>query len=143
MKKIIFEQDIYTCDIDSSRHVSNISYIKWMEFGGNKLSVAVGIAAHEIDKLGFAPVLVRTEIDYKKPLYLGDSVRVELFLSELKKISGNMTFHFYNQHEELVAVGVQKGLFFSLENKKPYRLPEEQRQRFTQYLIKPPKASKI
>ncbi len=136
MSKIVFEQEIYTCDIDSSRHVSNISYIKWMEFGRNKLSAAVGMAAHEIDKLGFAPVLVRTEIDYKKPLYLGDTVRIELYLSELRKISGNMTFQFYNQHEELVAVGVQKGLFFSLESKKPYRLSDEQRQKFAKYLIK-------
>lgn len=131
---ISFEQEIYTFDIDSSRHVSNISYIKWMEIARNKLSTAIGMQPHETEKLGFAPVIKKTEIYYKKPLYLGDKVRVELFFSELKKISGTTKINFYNQHDELVAEGYQEALFFSLSTKRPHKLSEEQRAVFTQYL---------
>ena len=97
MKSLTFEQPIYTYDIDFNGHVSNISYIKWMEIGRNKLSEEVGMSIHEIQKLGFAPVLTKTEIFYKKPLYLGEKVRVELFFSTLRKISGTIKFNFFNE----------------------------------------------
>ena len=134
MKTISFEQEIYTYDIDSSRHVSNISYIKWMEIARNKLSYKVGMPPHEIEKLGFAPVIRKTEITYKKAMYLGDTVRIELFFTELKKISGTTKINFYNQHNELVAEAYQEALFFSLSTKRPYKLSEEQRDLFVQYL---------
>lgn len=134
MKTISFEQEIYTFDIDSSHHVSNITYIKWMEIARNKLASMVGMNPHEIEKLGFAPVIKKTEISYKKALYLGDKVRVELFFSELKKISGTTQINFYNQDDELVARGFQEVLFISLATKRPHRLSEQHRDVCAQYL---------
>ncbi|GMR05622.1 MAG: thioesterase family protein [Gammaproteobacteria bacterium] len=135
MKLITFEPQIYTYDIDSGQHVSNISYIKWMEIGRIKLLEKVGMPVHEVEKLGFAPVLTRTEIAYKKPLYLGDKVRVQLYLTKLRRISGEIQFNFFNGLDELVAEGKQGALFFSLSTKRAYKLSEEQRSRFTPYLI--------
>ncbi len=136
MKKIIIKPEIYTFDIDASQHVSNISYIKWMEMGRNKLLTEAGMTFDEIGRQGFAPTLTHTEIQYKKALYIGDTIRIELFLTQLKKISGTIQFNFFNQHDELVAEGKQGALFFSLETKRPYRLTEEQRLKFTEYLLK-------
>lgn len=68
MKKIRFKQEIYTYDIDSSHHVSNIVYIEWMEIGRNKLSTEAGLPLHKLEELGFAPVLTNTEIAYKKTI---------------------------------------------------------------------------
>ena len=61
-------------------------------------------------------------------------MRVELHLSELRKISGKIRFTFYRDEDEVVAKGEQEAVFFNLETKRPYRLSAEQRERFTPYL---------
>ena len=138
MGKIVLAPQIYTFDIDSNQHVSNITYIRWMEMGRIKLLEQVGMPVHQIEKLGFAPVLARTEISYKKPLYLGDEVRIELSLSKLRKVSGTIRFDFIRGADERVAAGEQEALFFSQETKKVYKLSDEQRMKFADYLLEEP-----
>jgi acyl-CoA thioester hydrolase len=136
MAVISYQPEIYTYDFDFNNHVSNISYIRWMEVGRLKLLEEIGMPVHEIGRQGFAPALTRTEIAYKKPLYLGDQVRVELYISKLRKISGTIKFNFM-LNEEVIAEGEQDALFISVDTKRIYKLTEEQRQRFAQYLIEP------
>jgi len=134
LKTIEFTQPIYTFHIDSGQHVSNIVYIGWMEIGRLKLLEAAGLPAHRIKEQGFIPVLTRTEVNYKKPLVLGDDVKVVLWISELKRISATMIFHFFNQRNELIADGVQTALFINIDNQRPYKLPIEDRARFEPYV---------
>ena len=137
MNKVEYSKPIYTYEIDANQHVSNIAYIQWMEVGRLKLLDEVGLSVHEINDRGFAPVLVRTEIDYKKPLFIGDEAKVVLWLSEMKSISARIHFDFYNQHDELVASGDQVGLFVDLKTQRAYKLSDEERQRFEPYLATP------
>jgi acyl-CoA thioester hydrolase len=134
MKKIEYTKPIYTYEIDAGQHASNIAYIQWMEVGRLKLLDEVGLSIHKIKAKGFVPALVRTEINYKKPLFIGDEVKVVLWLSELRSASANMSFEFYNQHGELVATGEQAGLFIGLENQRPHKLSEEDKKRFEPYV---------
>jgi acyl-CoA thioester hydrolase len=134
MKKICFKLEVYSFHIDFIGHVNNTVYIQWMEIGRTKLLEAVGMPTHEIFQQGFAPVLVQTSITYKLPLYLGDQVRVEMWISELRNASAIMQFRFYNEQETLVAEGWQKGLFVDCETMRPRRLRSEERALFTPYL---------
>ena len=133
-EKIGFEVPIYTYHIDFARHVSNIAYVQWMEIGRIKLLEAVGMPVHEIYAAGIAPILIETQIAYKQPLYLGDTVRVELWLSELGNASAWMEFRFYGKSGTLAASGRQKGAFVSTETLRPMRLKPEQRQAFERFL---------
>jgi acyl-CoA thioester hydrolase len=134
MKQIEIIQPVYTFQIDFAQHVSNIVYIQWMEIARLKLLEEAGLPVDLIQKHGFVPTLTRTEIRYHKPLFLGDKVRVVLWISELKRISATLKFHFFNQDDELVSEGSQVALFIRLADQKPYRLPPEERIRFEQYL---------
>lgn len=138
MLKISFEPEIYTYQIDFAHHVSNIVYIEWMEIGRLKLLAAIGLAVHEVETKGFTPVLTATEIAYKKPLVLGDGVRVELWLSDLQNASATMDFQFYRRRnsepETLSATGKQKGVFINLQTGRLHRLSPEDRARFEPYL---------
>jgi acyl-CoA thioester hydrolase len=134
MKKVEFELPIYTYQIDFAGHVSNIVYVQWMEIGRTRLLEAVGLPVEHVAESGFFPVLVSTEIDYKVPLYLGDSVRVEIWLSELKRASARVEHRFYKNGDTLAASGSQRGLFVDLESMRPYRLPREMRAAFEPYL---------
>ncbi|AFZ28993.1 4-hydroxybenzoyl-CoA thioesterase [Gloeocapsa sp. PCC 7428] len=134
MQKISFDLDIYSYQIDFIGHVNNAVYIHWMEIGRTKLLEAVGMPTHEIFKQGFAPVLVQTNISYKSPLYLGDRVQIELWLSELRNASATMQFRFYNNQQILAAEGVQKGLFVDKQTMRPRRLSLKERAWFIPYL---------
>lgn len=83
---------------------------------------------------GFVPVLVQTNITYKSPLYLGDRVQIELWLSELRNASAIMQFHFVNTQGTLAAEGWQKGLFVERKTMRPRRLRAEERALFSPYV---------
>ena len=130
-----FTQPIYSFDIDSGQHVSNIVYINWLEIGRLRLLEAAGMPIHRIKEQGFFPVLTKTEISYKRPLFLGDEARIVLWISELKRISATMMFRFFNQNNDLVAEATQYALFVNASDQRPYKLPPEDRARFEPYVI--------
>ncbi|MBE9156549.1 acyl-CoA thioesterase [Nodosilinea sp. LEGE 06152] len=134
MKKLIYDLDIYTYQIDFAGHVNNSVYIHWMEIGRIKLLEAIGMPIHDVLKQGIAPVLVETNIIYKLPLYLGDRVQAQMWLSELRNASAVMQFRFYNGNQVLAAEGAQKGLFVDVKTMRPQRLSLEERTSFSSYL---------
>ena len=99
-----------------------------------KLLEEVGRPIHAFKAQGFVPAIVRTEINYKKPLFIGDEVKVVMWLSELRSISANMVFEFYNQHNNLVATGEQKRLFIGLKTQRPHKLSDQDRALFVPYV---------
>jgi len=133
--KIEFTQPIYSFDIDSGQHVSNIVYIKWLEIGRLKLLDAAGFPIHRIKEMGFFPVLTKTEINYKQPLFLGEDARVTLWISELKRASATIVFNIFNSNNNLVSEAVQHALFIKSSDQRPYKLPSEDRARFEPYVI--------
>lgn len=135
MQKITYEPPIETFHIDFMNHVSNIVYVQWMEVGRCLLLEAVGMPVDQLASQGFGPVLVDTEISYKQQLRLGDTVRAELWLSEVAKVSAWMEFRFHNGDDVLVARGRQRGLFMDLKSNRPRRLSDEERDKFETFLI--------
>ncbi len=106
-----------------------------MEIGRTKLLEEIGLPLHILEKKGIAPILVSTEIRYKKALYIDEIVKVEIWVSELKNASAIMKFNFYNSKGELAAFGSQRGLFIQRETVKPYRLSAEERKAFESVLV--------
>jgi acyl-CoA thioester hydrolase len=133
-KKITYDLTIYPYHIDFMQHVSNIVYVEWMEIGRCLLLDAVGMSVAQIAKQGFGPVLAETQISYKKALVLGNSVRVELWITALSRVTGWMSFQFFNEHGELVATGRQRGLFVNISTGKPQRITDEERAKLAVYL---------
>jgi acyl-CoA thioester hydrolase len=133
--RIELDLPIYTFHIDFAGHVSNIVYIQWMEIGRLKLLQAAKMPVEQLTQRDIVPVLVSTEIEYKVPLVLGDQVRLEVWLSELRRASARMEFRFYNEADTLCASGSQKGLFVHRRSMRPYRLSDEMRAAFERYLI--------
>ena len=136
MEKLVFTEDIHTFHIDFAGHVSNITYIQWMEVGRLKLLEAVGLSVTTIrETLGLLPTLIRTEIDYKRQLFLRDGqVRVEVRLSHLRNVSAVMEFRFYNKAGKLTASGRQTGLFIDAKSFMPTALGSEQHTAFAPYV---------
>jgi acyl-CoA thioester hydrolase len=135
MKKLELYKEIYTYQIDAAGHVSNIVYIQWMEECRLKLLEEIGLPAHKVIKGGVIPVLVEPKIKYKKALYLGEKVKIEVWISELKNVSALIEYRFYNSKNELASVASQVGLFVNSSTIKPHRLTPEEREAFTKFLM--------
>jgi acyl-CoA thioester hydrolase len=136
-ERLVFRESIYTFQIDFNRHVSNIVYIQWMEMGRLKLLNAVGLEVEKTAAGGVVPVLVETQITYKRPLVLGDTVQVEVWLSELSGVSAWMEFRFTNARGDLVAHGRQRGVFVHVETGRLKRLTRGEQAAFLRYLEQP------
>ncbi|MCD6354841.1 MAG: acyl-CoA thioesterase [Prolixibacteraceae bacterium] len=136
MKKLTFEEKIYTYQIDFVGHVSNIVYIQWMENGRVRLLEAIGMPASEVaGSEGIFPILSETSIRYKKPLFLNNRVTVACWISKLNNASVIMEFRFYNEEGALCASGWQKGLFLDQKTQRPARLSENHRKNFEIFLF--------
>ena len=137
MEKITFTEDIHTFHIDFAGHVSNITYIQWMEIGRVKLLETIGYPVTTIvEKLGLLPTLIKTEIQYKQQLFLGDQVNIALWISRLRNVSADIAFTFANAQGEITAEGQQTGLFIDKETHKPSPLPAEAHRLFERFAAK-------
>jgi acyl-CoA thioester hydrolase len=134
MKKLNVELSIYTFDIDFAGHVGNSVYVQWVEIGRCKFMEAVDFPVQSAIANGFSPVMVHMSISYKHPLYLGDQVRLEMWLSDLKRVTHTVEFRFYNGSETLVASGYQRGIFVDQTNNKPRPITSTIRDLFLPYL---------
>lgn len=72
-----FELEVRSYELDVYNHVNNAVYINWLEHGRSKLLQDKGLNYTSIIRQwGVQFMTVRTEIDYRRPLHLGDRVRV-------------------------------------------------------------------
>jgi acyl-CoA thioester hydrolase len=127
VKKVEFDVTAHTFHIDFAGHVSNIVYLQWMEIGRTKLLEAAGIPIQDLKAAGTVPVLASTEITYRKPLYLGEQVRVEVWLSKLGGATANIEVRFTDSGGGLVASGSHRGVFMDLGGGRPKRISPRQR----------------
>jgi acyl-CoA thioester hydrolase len=134
MKKLNIDLSIYTFDIDFAGHVGNNVYLQWVEMGRCKFLEAVGFPIQTAIARGIAPVIANMNIAYKKPLYLGDTVSLDIWLSKLEKVTHIIEFRFYNGDGILAATGHQKGVFVDAKTLRPSALATDIRDLFLPYL---------
>jgi acyl-CoA thioester hydrolase len=142
MKKITFDLDIYSYQIDCVGQVHNAIYINWMEIGRLKMFDAIGLSPSILMSQGSIPFLAHTSIFYKTPLFLSDRVWVEVWLSSIGYRSIVMCFNFYNaasktntlRDQILVADGYQKNMFIDKDSLKPRLLTRNEKKAFLPYL---------
>ncbi|MCA9411990.1 MAG: acyl-CoA thioesterase [Candidatus Omnitrophica bacterium] len=135
MPKLTYEETVYTFDIDFAGHVNNAVYLRWLEEGRTKLLEGCGFPIQELVASGTFPVLAHTEIYYKRALFLGDSVRIEGWVSKPSKARIFLDFEVYNQKGELAAHAHQTAAFVDGDTMRPRRLTKEEVERLNRFLL--------
>jgi acyl-CoA thioester hydrolase len=114
---------VKTYDIDFAGHVSNIVYIRWLE----DLRFALLQEYYPLDEAmaqGVAPVLSRTEIDYRIPIKLFEPVTGQMWAGKAGGVRMDLHAQFL-VHGEVCAQVRQQGVFVSLETGRPVRAPSQ------------------
>lgn len=134
MEKIVLELPVHSFQIDANGHVNNAVYNQWMEICTTQFFETMGLPLLLLRQQGVTPVLAETHIAYKQPIYYGEAVRLEMWLSKLSGLYCLMEFRFFKNGDRLAASGQQKGVFMNLASARPVRLSADQHHRFARFL---------
>ena len=73
--RLSIEVQVMFFDTDCAAVVHNIAYLRFIETARTLLAEQLGMGLVEMARTQIYPVVVRTEIDYKKPAVLGRQAR--------------------------------------------------------------------
>ena len=112
-------------DTDCGGVVSNIAYLRFIEIARTLLAEELGLALTEMVENQRYPVVVRTEIDYRRPARLGDQLVIEGRLDRVERVRFWCSFQITRPKDNtLIAQCRQMLALIEMPDGKPLRLPE-------------------
>jgi YbgC/YbaW family acyl-CoA thioester hydrolase len=113
-------------DTDCGGVVHNIAYLRFIEVARTLLAEELGLGLTEMAESKKYPVVVRTEIDYRKGAKLGDRLVVESWLDQLERVRFWCAFRIVRpQDDALIAECRQMLALIEMPAAKLLRLPDE------------------
>jgi YbgC/YbaW family acyl-CoA thioester hydrolase len=86
LPRIEIEVQVMFFDTDCGGVVHNIAYLRFIETARTLLAEQLGLKLVEMAETQRYPVVVRTEIDYRRAAKLGDRLRIQGWLDQLKRV---------------------------------------------------------
>src|SRR4051812_38594336 len=80
------EVQVMFFDTDCGGVVHNIAYLRFIEIARTLLAEQLGLALTEMARSQRYPVVVRTEIDYRRPATLGDRLLIKGWLDRVERV---------------------------------------------------------
>ncbi len=113
---------VKTYDVDFANIVHNMVYIRWLE----DLRLQILEAYYPVDEMladGIGPILIKTEIEYKQPIRMGDQVIGQLWISDLSRVRLTMQAEIL-VNDQIAAQATQVCLFVDMKSFRPIRIPK-------------------
>jgi len=112
-------------DTDCGGVVSNIAYLRFIEIARTLRAEELGLALTEMAENQRYPVVVRTEIDYRRPARLGDQLVIEGRLDRVERVRFWCSFQITRPKDNtLIAQCRQMLALIEMPEGKLLRLPE-------------------
>ena len=113
-------------DTDCGGVVSNIAYLRFVEIARTLLAEELGLALTEMAENHRYAVVVRTEIDYRRPAELGDQLVIEGWLNRVERVRFWCGFQITRSADNvLIAQCRQMLALIEMPEGKLIRLPED------------------
>jgi YbgC/YbaW family acyl-CoA thioester hydrolase len=113
-------------DTDSGAVVHNIAYLRFIEIARTLLAEQLGMKLTEMAETQRYPVVVRTEIDYRRTAKLGDRLRIDGWLDQLERARFWCGFQIRRLGDDaLIAECRQMLALVQMPEAKLLRLPKE------------------
>ena len=123
---------VYYEDTDSGGVVYYANYLKFLERARTEALFSIGFSNKKIQNLFKSLIIVKScNIEYKKPAYLEDELKIRSFVKSITKTS-----FFMNQiitKNDDVIVESQVHLVFTNKEGKPVKIPDEIYSKFKPY----------
>ncbi len=119
-------EEVMFFDTDCGGVVHNLAYLRMIETCRTRLAALMGMNLTGMVKTGEFPVVVRTEIDYRRPAKLGDWLTLRGRLSEISRARFWCSFEMIREADgELLVTARQALALVKMPEGKPLRLPPE------------------
>ena len=124
--KLTTEEEVMFFDTDCGGVVHNIAYLRMIETCRTKLAGLLGLDLATMAQTQLFPVVVRTEIDYKTPARLGDTLEIHGHVSEIGKVKFWCEFTVLRRGESRPLIKCRQALaLVQMPAGRPQRLPKE------------------
>ena len=124
-------EEVMFFDTDCGGVVHNIAYLRMIETCRTRLAAKMGMDLREMSVSQLFPVVVRTEIDYRRPARLGDWLTLKGSLVEMSKARFWCQFEIIRESDGLLLITARQSLaLVQMPDGKPVRLPNEWFERF-------------
>jgi YbgC/YbaW family acyl-CoA thioester hydrolase len=128
-------------DTDCAAVVHNIAYLRFIETARTHLAAELGMGLREMAQTGIYPVVVRTEIDYRRPAVLGDKLTVYGELESIERSRFWCAFRVVRPSDgTLIATSRQMLAMVQMPPGKAIRLPAEWQERYAHLVVNGKKA---
>ena len=113
-------------DTDCAAVVHNIAYLRFIEVARTLLAEELGLGLAQMAETQKYPVVVRTEIDYRRAAKLGDKLVVEGWLDRLERVRFWCAFRIVRPADDtLIAECRQMLAIIQMPNAKLFRVPDD------------------
>ncbi len=124
--RIRIEVQVMFFDTDCGGVVSNISYLRFIETARTLLAEKLGLPLSEMSQSQRYPVVVRTEIDYRRGAKLADILIVEGWLDKVDRARFWCAFRITRKSDDALIVESRQMLaLVQMPEAKLLRLPED------------------
>ena len=110
MPRIHTEVQVMFFDTDCGGVVSNIAYLRFIEIARTLLAEELGLALTEMAQTQRYPVVVHTEIDYRRAAKLGDRLVVEGWLDRLERVRFWCAFRIVRPKDDVLIAECRQSL---------------------------------
>jgi acyl-CoA thioester hydrolase len=118
-------------DIDELGHVSNITYVRWIQDAAKSHSAAVGWDSEAYFRHGGVFVVRRHEIDYLAPALLGDRIELRTHVANFTAATSERKTRVVRAADGAdLARAITTWVFVSTSTQRPCRIPAEIREAF-------------
>lgn len=123
--RIETEVQVMFFDTDCAAVVHNIAYLRFIEIARTLLAEQLGLGLAQMASEQKYPVVVRTEIDYRRPAVLGDKLVIEGWLDRTERVRFWCAFRIVRPADgALIAECRQMLAMIEMPAAKLMRLPE-------------------
>ncbi|MDD5350154.1 MAG: thioesterase family protein [Chthoniobacteraceae bacterium] len=113
-------------DTDCAGVVHNLAYLRFIELARTQLAEQLGMGLQDMGRTQRFPVVVRIEVDYKRPGVLGDHLTVRGRLDSVSRSRFWFAFEIVRPSDGAVLVtSRQTCALVQMPSGKPQRLPAE------------------
>ena len=123
--RIRAEFQVMFFDTDCAAVVHNIAYLRFIEVARTRLAEQLGLQLREMAEKQKYPVVLRTEIDYRRAARLGDRLVVEAWLDRVERVRFRCAFKILRPDDGMLIAECQQTLaLIELPAAKLLRLPQ-------------------
>jgi len=128
---IEIEQQVMFFDTDCAAVVHNLAYLRMIETARTLLAEQIGLGMAEMAAKGIYPVLLRTEVDYRRPARLSEKLLIRGKFDRVERVRFWCAFEIVRPPDEEPLVTCRQSLaLIQMPEAKPLRLPAEWASRY-------------